>query len=188
VSPSEQPPTADPPDHGVSAAARSGRQVRPATPQDVPTIRTLIRELAEFERSLEKATATEDDLRSALFDSPAPAVFCHLALDDDGQPVGFALWFRNFSTWTGRHGIYLEDLYVRPSARSHGYGRALLQTLAGICVSEGYPRLEWWVLDWNETALRFYRSIGAEPMDEWTVHRVSGPELSALALGRANAM
>jgi GNAT superfamily N-acetyltransferase len=182
------PPTADPPHDEGSAAARLGHHVRAATREDVPLILSMIRELAEFERSLAMVSATEDDLRAALFDDPTPAAFCHLALDDHGEPVGFALWFRNFSTWTGRHGIYLEDLYVRPSARGRGYGLALLQTLAGICVAEGYPRLEWWVLDWNETALRFYRSIGSEPMDQWTVHRVSGPELSALAQGRADAM
>lgn len=95
--------------------------------------------------------------------------------------AGFALWFLNFSTWTGTHGIYLEDLFVRPELRGQGHGRALLQTLARLCVERGYQRLEWWVLDWNEPALRFYRSTGACPMDEWTVHRLTGDALRALA-------
>ena len=96
-------------------------------------------------------------------------------------PVGFALWFRNFSTWTGTHGVYLEDLYVRPSARGAGHGKALLSALARICAERGYERFEWWVLDWNDPSIGFYRSLGAEPMDEWTVFRMSGEPLRALA-------
>jgi GNAT superfamily N-acetyltransferase len=104
-----------------------------------------------------------------------------MAVDDvTGAPVGFALWFLNFSTWRGVHGIYLEDLYVRPSARGHGYGKALLSELARLCVERGYERLQWWVLNWNTPAIDFYTSVGAEPMDEWTVYRLSGDALAKL--------
>ena len=154
--------------------------VRPARPGDVPAILAMVRELAEYERAAQEARASEDQLRDALF-ADRPALFGHVAEDDAGEVVGFALWFLNFSTWLGRHGIYLEDLYVRPSARGQGHGRALLAELAGIAVGRGYGRLEWWVLDWNEPALSFYRSLGAVPMDEWTVHRVTGDALRALA-------
>ena len=154
--------------------------VRPARPGDVPAILAMVRELAEYERAAQEARASEDQLRDALF-ADRPALFGHVAEDDVGEVVGFALWFLNFSTWLGRHGIYLEDLYVRPSARGQGHGRALLAELAGIAVGRGYGRLEWWVLDWNEPALSFYRSLGAVPMDEWTVHRVTGDALRALA-------
>jgi GNAT superfamily N-acetyltransferase len=107
-------------------------------------------------------------------------VFAHVA-EHDGEVVGFALWFLNFSTWAGKHGIYLEDLYVRPDMRRFGLGRALLAELARICVERGYPRLEWWVLDWNQPARAFYAALGAAEMDEWTVHRLTGPALRALA-------
>ena len=153
--------------------------IRPATPGDVPRILELIRELAEYERALDQVTATTDGVRAALF-AAAPAVFAHVA-DVDGVVVGFALWFVNFSTWLGRHGIYLEDLYVTPAMRGRGLGKALLAELAAICVRRGYGRLEWWVLDWNEAAIGFYRSIGAEPMSEWTVQRLSGQALADLA-------
>ena len=136
-------------------------------------------ELAEYERARHEVTATEDDLRRALF-GPQPALFAHVA-EADGQPAGFAVWFLNYSTWAGRHGIYLEDLYVRPRWRGGGHGRALLAELARICVARGYARLEWWVLDWNTPARGFYESLGAVPMDEWTVHRLTGPALAALA-------
>jgi len=124
---------------------------------------------------------TEDDLRRSLF-GDQPAVFAHVA-EHEGAVAGFALWFVNYSTWTGRHGIYLEDLYVSPELRGHGYGRALLTELARICVERGYGRLEWSVLDWNEPAIGFYESLGAVAMDEWTVHRMTGPALHALADG-----
>ena len=143
----------------------------------------LIQELAEYEREPDQVEATEQSLRDALF-SQHPAVFCHIA-EHDGEPVGFALWFLNFSTWMGRHGIYLEDLYVRPESRGHGYGKALLQELARIATERGYGRLEWWVLDWNTSAHRFYRTLGAEAMDDWTVWRVTGRALQDLA-GSAN--
>ena len=153
--------------------------IRPARPQDVPQIHRLIRELAEYERSADQVTATEDDLRRSLF-ADQPAIFAHVA-EHEGAVAGFALWFLNYSTWLGRHGIYLEDLYVTPGLRGSGLGRALLAELAGICVRRGYGRLEWWVLDWNAPARGFYESLGAEPMDEWTVHRLTGPALRALA-------
>jgi GNAT superfamily N-acetyltransferase len=113
-------------------------------------------------------------------------VFAHVA-DHDGRIVGFALWFLNFSTWLCRHGIYLEDLYVTPEMRGHGIGRQLLAELAALCVERGYGRLEWWVLDWNEPAIGFYRSLGATAMDEWTVYRLTGHALANLAAGRAQA-
>jgi GNAT superfamily N-acetyltransferase len=153
--------------------------IRPATPQDVPHIHRLMRELAEYERSLDEVTATEDDLRQALF-ADQPAIFAHVA-EHEGSVAGFALWFLNYSTWLGRHGIYLEDLYVTPALRGSGLGRALLGELARVCVQRGYGRLEWWVLDWNAPARGFYESVGAVAMDEWTVHRLAGPALHALA-------
>ena len=155
--------------------------IRAATPADVPDILAMIRELAEYEREPDAVVATDDLLREALF-CDQPAVYGLIAeADDTGETVGFALWFRNFSTWLGRHGVYLEDLYVRPSHRGQGYGKALLVELARIAVERGYGRFEWWVLDWNAPAIEFYRSIGAEPMDEWTVQRVSGDALQRLA-------
>jgi GNAT superfamily N-acetyltransferase len=153
--------------------------IRPARPADVPAICQLIRELASYEKSLPEVTGTEEDLRRALF-AEQPAVFAHVA-EQRGEIAGFALWFLNFSTWTGRHGIYLEDLYVRPDMRRSGLGRALLAELARICVQRGYARLEWWVLDWNQPARDFYAALGAAEMDEWTVHRLTGPALRALA-------
>lgn len=154
--------------------------IRGATPGDVPNILAMIRELAEYERALDEVLATEDLLDAVLF-GPDPGVFALIAETPDGTVVGFALWFRNFSTWLGRHGVYLEDLYVRPAYRGQGYGKALLVELARIVLDRGYGRLEWWVLDWNEPALRFYRSIGALAMDEWTVQRVTGQTLRDLA-------
>jgi GNAT superfamily N-acetyltransferase len=144
--------------------------IREATPADVPVIASLIRELAEYEREPDAAVATEADLRAALF-GESPNVFCHLA-ELDGEPVGFALWFLNFSTWVGKHGIYLEDLFVRPQARGTGLGKALLTTLIDIARERGYGRVEWAVLNWNEVAQGFYRSLGARPMDDWTVWRL----------------
>ncbi|MCC3770716.1 GNAT family N-acetyltransferase [Streptomyces sp. UNOC14_S4] len=163
--------------------------IRPATPADVPVVHAMIRELAEYERALEEAKATEEQLREALFGA-RPAAFALIAESDEtvvedgiaaGDPVGFALWFRNFSTWTGTHGIYLEDLYVRPRARGGGHGKALLAALARICVDRGYQRFEWSVLDWNAPSIGFYKSLGAEPMSEWTVQRLSGEPLHTLA-------
>lgn len=153
--------------------------IREATPSDVPVILTMIRELAAYERAEDCARATEPQLKEALF-GDHPAAFALIA-EADGEPVGFALWFRNFSTWTGTHGVYLEDLYVRPEARGAGHGKALLAALAQLCVTRGYERFEWSVLDWNEPSIGFYRSIGAQPMDEWTVFRLTGDALRDLA-------
>lgn len=154
--------------------------IRPATPADVPVIHTLIRELAEYEKALDEVRATPGHLTEALF-GERPAAFAHLAEDEDGEVVGFALWFLNFSTWRGVHGVYLEDLYVRPEARGGGHGRALLTELARLCVARGYERLEWSVLNWNEPAIGFYESLGARPQDEWTVYRLTDESLKALA-------
>jgi len=156
--------------------------IRPAGPADVPAIYGLIRDLAAYERALPEVTGTQEQLGDSLFGS-RPAVFAHVA-EHEGEVVGFALWFLNYSTWLCRHGIYLEDLYVRPDMRGHGFGRQLLAELAALCLERGYGRLEWWVLDWNEPALGFYGSLGAEPMSDWTVHRVSGPALADLAASR----
>ncbi|WAL96285.1 GNAT family N-acetyltransferase [Streptomyces sp. Je 1-369] len=154
--------------------------IRTATPADVPVIHALVRDLATYEKVPDEAKATEEQLREALF-GERPAAFAHIAEDDaSGDVVGFALWFLNFSTWRGVHGIYLEDLYVRPEARGGGHGRALLTELARICVERGYERLEWSVLDWNEPSIDFYRSLGALPQDEWTVYRLTDGALDAL--------
>jgi GNAT superfamily N-acetyltransferase len=153
--------------------------IRPARSADVPALLQLIRELAEFERAPEQAVATGDQLHTALF-GDEPKVFCDV-VDVDGEIVGMALWFLSFSTWLGRHGIYLEDLYVTPSRRRLGYGKDLLATLARRCVERGYGRLEWSVLDWNEAAIGFYVGLGAAGMHEWTVHRITGDALDRLA-------
>jgi GNAT superfamily N-acetyltransferase len=145
--------------------------IREATPADVPVILALIGELASFERAAEQVEATEADLRTALF-GESPAAACHVA-ELAGEVVGFAIWFRNFSTWLAKPGIYLEDLFVRPAARGHGLGKALLMALVDIAGQRGYGRVEWSVLDWNELAIGFYRSLGAKPNDEWTVWRLT---------------
>ena len=150
-------------------------RIRPAEPGDVPGIDRLIRELATYEREPDAVEATPTDLRAALF-APQPLVHGHVAeLDSPGGPrlVGVALWFVTYSTWRGRHGIWLEDLFVQPEHRRLGLGRALLGTLAQVCVERGYRRLEWAVLDWNDSAHRFYRSIGAAPHAGWTTWRLS---------------
>src|SRR5215212_7718065 len=146
--------------------------IRPATASDAALIFRFIRELAEYEKLAHEVDATEAAIAQALF-APQPRVFADIA-EWEGEPAGFALWFYNFSTFRGRHGIYLEDLFVRPAFRSKGVGKALLRHLARRCIAEGLPRLEWWVLDWNDAAIRFYRSLGAAPMDGWTVQRVTG--------------
>lgn len=168
----------------VTVSSNGGMLVRRAKPSDVPTMMRLIRELAEYEREPDAVTMTEAQLADALF-TAAPHLFAHV-VEVDGQVIGTALWFLNFSTWQGRHGVYLEDLYVTPAARGNGAGRALLRTLARICVDNGYARLELSVLDWNEPAIGFYRSIGAIGMDDWTVQRVSGTALLKLADSGAN--
>ncbi|MEV0182584.1 GNAT family N-acetyltransferase [Streptomyces sp. NPDC050625] len=154
--------------------------IRTATPSDIPVIHALIRELADYEKAPQEARATEEQLRAALF-GERPAVHAHVAVDEaTGTTVGYALWFLSFSTWRGVHGIYLEDLYVRPSARGGGHGRALLTELARICVERGYERLEWSVLDWNRPAIGFYEALGARPQDEWTVYRLTDGPLAEL--------
>ncbi|MFJ4771362.1 GNAT family N-acetyltransferase [Streptomyces uncialis] len=155
--------------------------IRTAVPEDVPVIHAMVRELAEYEKALHEVRATEEQLRVALF-GDHPAAFAHVAQDaETGEVIGFALWFLNFSTWRGVHGIYLEDLYVRPERRGGGHGKALLTELARICVDRGYERLEWSVLDWNKPSIDFYRSLGAVPQDEWTVHRLTDTALKSLA-------
>lgn len=156
--------------------------IRTAAPADVPVIYQMIRELAQYERALTEVSGTEEDLAGSLFGSP-PAVFAHVA-EHEGTIAGFALWFLNYSTWQCRSGIYLEDLYVRPHLRGHGYGRALLAELAALCVERGYGRLDWAVLDWNEPAIGFYDRIGAQAKAEWTIRRLSGDSLHALAASR----
>ncbi|MFI2348671.1 GNAT family N-acetyltransferase [Streptomyces sp. NPDC019443] len=153
--------------------------IRHATPADVPEIHRMIRELAEYEKALEEARASEEQLHEALF-GERPAAFAHIAETADGEIAGYSLWFLNFSTWRGVHGIYLEDLYVRPGLRGGGYGKALLAELARICVERGYERLEWSVLDWNLSAIEFYKSLGAVSMSEWTVNRLTDDALVRL--------
>lgn len=154
--------------------------IREATPADVNAIHDMIVELAVYEKEPDAVLATPADLERNLF-GDSPALFGHIAEDADGNVVGFALWFLNYSTWLGTHGIYLEDLYVKPVARGAGHGVALLSTLASICVDRGYGRLEWWVLDWNSPARGFYESIGAQALTEWIPYRVTGEQLEALA-------
>ncbi|MYW00884.1 GNAT family N-acetyltransferase [Streptomyces sp. SID3343] len=154
--------------------------IREATAADVPAIHAMVRGLAEYEKALHEVKATEEQLHTALF-GPAPAAFAFIAEDDaTGEVVGFALWFLNFSTWEGVHGVYLEDLYVRPEARGGGHGRALLQRLARVCTERGYARLQWSVLDWNAPSIAFYDSLGATPEQEWIGYRLTGNALTAL--------
>ena len=150
-----------------------------ANERDIPLIHTFIRELAEYERLLHDVIATEDQLRRTLFGS-RPAAEIVIAYDG-ADPAGFAIFFQSYSTFLAKPGLYLEDLFVRPSARGKGIGRRLLTYLARLAVDRDYGRLEWRVLDWNETAIRFYRSIGAQPLGDWTEFRVTGDALRALA-------
>lgn len=154
--------------------------VRPVRPDDVPAVVGLVRELADYEHAAHEVRLTDGQLHAALF-GDSPALFGHVALGRDGEVVGVALWFLNFSTWRGTHGVYLEDLYVRPGHRGNGLGRELLRTLADLCVQRGYGRLEWSVLDWNRPSIEFYRAAGAVPMDEWTVFRLTDDALTAFA-------
>ena len=157
--------------------------VRRITPDDVPAVVGLVRELAEYEKAGHEARMTEDQLSAALF-AESPLLFGHVAEADDGVVVGMALWFLNFSTWRGTHGVYLEDLYVQPQHRGSGLGRELLRTLADVCVQRGYDRLEWSVLDWNTPSIDFYKAAGAVPMDEWTVFRLTDDALNTFAADR----
>jgi GNAT superfamily N-acetyltransferase len=180
--------------------------VREATPEDVAQMHQMINELAEYEKAPEEVIATEHDLMKALFgrdfsspvfdqhDSIAasgsantphgqPALYAFVVEDpeDSDQLAGMAIWFLNYSTWDGTHGVYLEDLYVRPQFRGQGMGKALMKRLAQVCVDNDYSRFQWWVLDWNQPAIEVYRAMGAKAMDEWTVYRVSDQELKDLA-------
>jgi GNAT superfamily N-acetyltransferase len=159
-------------------------RIVPATEQDVPVILRMIEALAEYERLRHAVTATEAQLRTSLF-GPSPAADVLLGYAGT-EPVAFAVFFQNFSTFLGRPGLYLEDLFVVPAWRKHGFGRQMLRRLAEIAVERGCGRMEWSVLDWNEPAIRFYRSLGALPMDDWTVFRVTGESLQRLA-GRDDA-
>jgi len=153
--------------------------IRPARPGEAALALQFVRELAEYEKLTHEAVATEAMIDDALF-GPTPRVFCDFA-EWDGAPVGFALWFLNFSTFSGKAGIYLEDLFVRPSHRGKGIGKALMVHLAGKCIENGWARFQWSVLDWNTPSIDFYKSLGAVLMDEWTVARVSGDALARLA-------
>jgi GNAT superfamily N-acetyltransferase len=158
-----------------------GAVLRRARPGDEAGIVECIRALAEYEKEPDAVQTTAGDLRQTLFAS-SPSVFAHV-VEKDQRIVAIAVWFLNYSTWTGRNGVYLEDLFVQEDQRRHGYGRALLAALARVCAERGYSRLEWSVLDWNEPSIRFYRSIGAVGMDEWTVQRLTGGALTQLASG-----
>ena len=153
-------------------------RIRSARVEDAPIILQLIKELADFERAPDEVEATEREIIETIF-AEEPKVFCELVEVDD-EIAGMAIWFLNYSTWQGKHGIYLEDLYIRPEFRGRGFGKALLKHLAALCNERGYGRFQWWVLDWNESAIEFYRGLGAEAMDEWTVYRVSGKGLEEL--------
>lgn len=154
--------------------------LRPATEGDLDVIIELIHALADYEREPDAVRLDRETLRGHLF-GPRPYAEVILAETPEGASAGFALFFHNFSTWEGRPGIYLEDLFVRPELRGHGYGKALLAELARLAVERGCARLEWAVLDWNEPSIQFYKALGAVPMDEWTTYRVTGPALRALA-------
>lgn len=159
--------------------------LRTATPEDAGAVAVLVRELAEYEREPEAATATEQDFAQAL--TPGTGVGCLVASvagPDGPEVVGMALWYTTFSTWQGRPGMHLEDLYVRPAHRRSGIGRAFFGALAGVCAERGFGRLEWSVLDWNTPAQGFYSALGATPMDEWTVWRLDGDPLRRLRPGR----
>ncbi|MET2010332.1 GNAT family N-acetyltransferase [Microbacterium chocolatum] len=156
-----------------------GAIVRAAVPDDAPGILTCIQALAVYEREPDAVENTVEALTETLFGAD-PRAFAHV-VERDGEVKGIAVWFLTYSTWTGRHGIWLEDLFVHESERGRGYGKSLLAALAAVCAERGYPRLEWTVLDWNTPAVEFYRAIGAEPMSEWTTQRMTGDRLAALA-------
>ena len=155
--------------------------IRPARPDEAGLVLSFVRELAEYEKLAHEVEATEATIADALFGA-SPRVFCDIA-EWNGEPAGFQVWFVNFSTFSGRHGIYLEDLFVRPALRGKGIGKALLAHLAGRCVDNGWSRLQWSVLDWNTPSIAFYKSLGAVLMDDWTVCRVTGAALKTLARG-----
>src|SRR5215470_2947129 len=157
--------------------------IRPARPGEARLVLAFVRELAEYEKLLDAVDATEAMIDAALF-APDPRVSCDIA-EWDGEPAGFALWFANFSSFRGRHGLYLEDLFVRPASRRRGIGSALFRHLARRCVTQGWTRFEWAVLDWNAPSIAFYRSLGAELMTEWTICRLSGDALARLGASEA---
>jgi diamine N-acetyltransferase len=154
-------------------------KVRPSKPADASLIYSLVRELADYERLAHEVDSTEQQIAAALF-GPQPRLFCDIA-EWDGEPVGFALWFLNFSTFRGRHGLYLEDIFVRPALRGKGIGKALMQNLARHCVDKNLARFEWTVLEWNKPSIEFYRSIGADVLNDWRVCRMSGEALATFA-------
>ena len=156
------------------------RAVRRVREEDLPHVVAMVHELAAYERASEACALSVPALRAALF-GPTPALFGHVAVDLTGRAVGVALWFLSFSTWDGVHGVYLEDLFVRPAHRGRGHGRALLAALAALCVQRGYSRLAWSVLDWNTPSIEFYRALGARPLDEWVGYRLTDEALIALA-------
>lgn len=160
----------------MTANEQRNWRVRPAVRADVVEIDRLVRELAVYEREPDAVEAEVTDFEDALF-GESPRVFCHVAELADGTVAGIAVWYETFSTWKGRHGIWLEDLFVSPRHRGLGLGRALLATLATLCAERGYPRLEWWVLAWNTPSIAFYESLGATAQDDWTVYRLDGAAL-----------
>ena len=153
--------------------------IRPAKTTDIDEILALIYELALYEKAPEEAKATKPQIMESFF-SDNPKVFCEI-VEVDGEIAGLAIWFLNYSTWQGKHGIYLEDLFIRPQYRGRGFGKSVLKHLAQICVDRGYGRFQWWVLDWNTPSIEFYKALGAVAMDEWTVYRVTGDALTELA-------
>lgn len=157
--------------------------IRPATANDVPAILQMIHDLASYEKEPDAVRNTPEMLEAALF-GENPRVFATMAENESGDVQGFALWFLNYSTWEGVHGIYLEDLYVKPEARGAGHGKALLQHLAETAVDRGYARVEWSVLDWNEPSINFYRNLGAAPMTEWSTFRLTGTALESFGASR----
>ena len=152
--------------------------IRYARSEDIPRILQLIKDLAVYEKAPHEAIATEQQLQESIF-APSPHAFCHV-VEFEGEVIGISIWFLNYSTWLGKPGIYLEDLFVDPAHRGKGFGLALLKELAKICIERGYERLQWWVLDWNRPSIDFYLSLGAVAMDEWTVYRMSGEALKKL--------
>jgi GNAT superfamily N-acetyltransferase len=153
-------------------------KIRPARKDEVGIVLQLIHDLAHYEKAPNEVEATEKELLETIFVDDA-RVFCDV-VEVDGEIAGMAIWFLNYSTWQGKHGIYLEDLFIKPEFRGRGFGKALLQHLAKVCDQRGYGRFQWWVLDWNSPAIEFYKSLGAVAMDEWTVYRVSGDPLKKL--------
>ncbi|MBT9256991.1 GNAT family N-acetyltransferase [Phycicoccus sp. MAQZ13P-2] len=168
---------------GRRRVRRVSQRTRPATRDDVPAIQRMVHALAEYEREPDAVESTERHVLEALFpDDGATSTFAHVA-EVDGEVVGMAVWFLSYSTWTGRHGIWLEDLWVDPAHRGSGLGKELLAALAQVCVERDYRRLEWWVLNWNTPSIGFYESIGAVAQGEWTTYRLDGAALAALAAG-----